>query len=612
MQASDYKLLVYPALWIIASQLVPSTAFLESFLLSTLGRYVVNHSFTFLAHVESVSQRLRIIDKNPPAEQLQRELDWDNPLIGSVIAAFIVQLTPWVNNVKQFSLFGVAFGFLAHYLITEPLYYFFHRVLHWRRFYKHSHKHHHTSVITESMSGTSHPFWETVVYLVIFSFPILVPLWYGYLSYEFIVLYPVWFDVMNCIGHCNFEVVPLWLQYGPLKYFMYSSTYHSFHHTRFVRNYCLFCPVWDYIFGTVCLDAYKMQREIRLNKQPKLISAVFIVHGLEWNSVFHMPMISPYLSTQRCEKALWMYPFLPFCIIGPLVARLFVQSCFTVQRWCYQGTHFATWSTPCLAYSYLCCREYPSINKILLRSVRQAAEQGATHVGLGALNKAVFLNNGGKDLVAALGDDCIVKVVTGNTMTAAIVYHRIRLQASLDDEIFFTGATSAIGTAVVLRLLQDGYKVRVMTKSDQRFEKLQLSAGILSKGLARATCEQDGVLNRVWVLGSALNKPVGKLMHGDAMFFEFAVPPTRPEFIRPFEVNTIGNVSYDSDLCDLTVSCDCKAGEMPACLAGTIVHALEGFSEHEVGEIAPEKLDVWFDLAVKHKMIKDSGREVSV
>merc|ERR1719203_2579344 len=39
---------------------------------------------------------------------------------------------------------------------------------------------------------------------------------------------------------------------------------------------------------------------------------------------------------------------------------------------------------------------------------------------------------------------------------------------------------------------------------------------------------------------------------------------------------------------------------MPSCLAATIIHGLEGFTEHEVGEVDVAKMDGWLQLATKH------------
>lgn len=608
MQLADYKLLLYPAFWLVGQHLdAPSIEFLNNVLLATLFRYVINHGFTFCSHVESISQRRKIHDQNPPSEQLRKELDWDNPLIGSVAAALlIVQFTPWVGKMAEFSWTGIALCCLSHYCIVEPAYYAYHRVLHLRNVYKLSHKHHHTSVVTESMSGTSHPFCETVGYLSIFSIPILIPLWLGYLSREILYVYSMFFDTMNCIGHCNFEVMPVWLQWGPLRYFIYSSSYHSLHHTRFLANFCLFCPFWDYLFGTVCPQTYELQNKVWTNTAPKPVSAVFIVHGIEWNSMLYMPMVSPYLATQKCEKSAWMYVFSPMCVAVAILCRFFMKSCFTVQRWAYNDFIGATWSVPRLGYSYLCPREYASINSLLLLAAHQAEAQGATHMGLGALNKAAFLNNGGKDLVPLLREGCSLKVVTGNTLTAAVVHNMVRERAHTGEDIFFTGATSAVGTAVVLRLLQDGYRIRIFTRSKDRFDKLTLLAGDKGDCITRAECYEDGSSSRTWILGSALTQPVQKIVREDATLLQFAVPPSPKDFVSSLSVIPVGNVSFDRRSCDLSVCCNCDEGTLPACLAATIIHSLEGFSDHEVGEIDVSQMDHWFQLASKYGMVRQT------
>nr|CAD1820911.1 unnamed protein product [Ananas comosus var. bracteatus] len=64
--------------------------------------------------------------------------------------------------------------------------------------------------------------------------------------------YLVYIDFMNYMGHCNFEIVPKWLFgiFPPLKYLMYTPSFHSLHHTNFRTNYSLFMPLYDYIYGT--------------------------------------------------------------------------------------------------------------------------------------------------------------------------------------------------------------------------------------------------------------------------------------------------------------------------------------------------------------------------
>jgi hypothetical protein len=46
--------------------------------------------------------------------------------------------------------------------------------------------------------------------------------------------YTLVFEALNCLGHCNVELVPPWLYsiFPPLKYLLYSSSFHSLHHSK--------------------------------------------------------------------------------------------------------------------------------------------------------------------------------------------------------------------------------------------------------------------------------------------------------------------------------------------------------------------------------------------
>jgi sterol desaturase/sphingolipid hydroxylase (fatty acid hydroxylase superfamily)/predicted amino acid dehydrogenase len=557
-----------------------------------------------MAHIESFSQKWRILDKNPPRKQLAQEVDWDNPLVGSVAAFLLVQIcTPWLNDPGEFSSRSLGLAILGHYLIVEPLYYAFHRALHWPKLYKYSHSHHHSSVITESISGTSHPWHEALGYLAIFSFPILVPAWFGHFSYEIIYIYFVFFDIMNCIGHCNFECVPVWLQWGPLKYLYYCSAFHSEHHTKYKKNYCLFCPLWDFLMGTVSKETYKLQQRARTQTSKK-VSVVFLGHGLGWSSLLHLPMVSPILATQRHTVSAWMYPFLPFCLAAALLCRLFRRTSITLQRYMYANLSCASWSIPVLAYSYMYKQEHPHINRLLLQAIRDAEAQGATHVGLGALNKAQGLNNNGADLVPFLHPGCRTKIVHGNTLTAAVVYSRIRQHAEPGEELVFTGATSCVAKPVVLRLLGDGYKIRVLSRSAERFSRLQAEAGKLGAGLSRIGSYEEGADCQKWVLGTTVDRSLEGIAQKDTVFLEFAVPCAQDEFLQPGKVISAASIPIDSHISDITF---CHSHDrcpeevtVPSCLAAAIIHGLEGFNEHEVGDIDGSRLDMWLALAKKH------------
>lgn len=64
--------------------------------------------------------------------------------------------------------------------------------------------------------------------------------------------------------------------------------------------------------------------------------------------------------------------------------------------------------------------EHDRINNLLRRAIREGEEAGAKVIGLGALNKAEFLNAGGSIFVEEM-PDIKPRIVHGNTLTTAVV-----------------------------------------------------------------------------------------------------------------------------------------------------------------------------------------------
>jgi hypothetical protein len=115
-------------------------------------------------------------------------------------------------------------------------------------------------------------------------------------------------------------------------------------------------------------------------------------------------------------------------------------------------------------------------------SLRVADRAGVKVLGLGALNKAEFVNEGGDRLVSRVRP-CNTRVVHGNTLTAAAVIENVLSVVPAGGRVFLTGPTSKVGRAVAIGLLRAGVNVVCHTSSAERFDKLHrecVSLGITS------------------------------------------------------------------------------------------------------------------------------------
>lgn len=76
------------------------------------------------------------------------------------------------------------------------------------------------------MAGSVHPFAEHILYAVIFAIPIIGTWALGGMSVVGIYFYPLFIDIFNAIGHCNFEFFPKWVfrTFPVLKYFIYTPS----------------------------------------------------------------------------------------------------------------------------------------------------------------------------------------------------------------------------------------------------------------------------------------------------------------------------------------------------------------------------------------------------
>ncbi|KAM1063774.1 hypothetical protein ACFX2A_028501 [Malus domestica] len=145
------------------------------------------------------------------------------------------------QNVPLWRTDGVVLTILLHAGPVEYLYYWFHRALHHHYLYSCYHSHHHLSTVTEPITSVIHPFAEHIVYSLLFSIPMLATVFMGTVSVLSCVGYNTYIEFMNNMGHCNFELIPNYLfsLFPPLKYLMYTSSFHFLHHTQFRTNYSL-------------------------------------------------------------------------------------------------------------------------------------------------------------------------------------------------------------------------------------------------------------------------------------------------------------------------------------------------------------------------------------
>lgn len=524
-------------------------------LIGTMARYIIAFTFNLIACSESLSGPRRIHDKNPPVTQMTRENDWDNALILSVLAFWFVDkfTTLFENETSNIpSAFLYCFG--SHYLLVEPIYYLAHYCMHKSNFY--SHRHHHQSIVTMARSGTSHPLVENIYYMCNFSLPFIVPALIGEFSRYTIIPYFLFFDILNAIGHCNFEAMPKFMFDAPFKYFIYNSQYHANHHRLFTVNMCLFCPIWDIIFGTAVLSVFKEP------VKQKQLNAVFLGHNFGLNSSYmNIKHVQISGSTGVTKRNLY-YAFVPLNYIILAIHRILRY--VIADRFSFYGSKIEIWGLPLQPYDFTNQKEY--VNELIIRSIHDASKKGVTHVGLGALNKASFVNNSGADLIDYIPKG--VYLVHGNTLTAALAWRAImkEVNKSKHNRVAIIGSRSNIGSAITERLKLDNVDVLTYPFIDDAAYDVLLSCSPVKIPIPK----------HVTIVDVCVPSNKGRIEN---------------KIISPCDI-----IIPEYNNCDLTYSLTGENNVMPACLLATCLHVKEGLAFNELGKIDVSKFEFWLQL----------------
>jgi sterol desaturase/sphingolipid hydroxylase (fatty acid hydroxylase superfamily) len=569
-------------------------------------------------------------------KQHQRESVWP---LGFALDALVLVAMFYFTRFSEMAAFDIkAFlvQFAIHCTVVEFVYYWLHRALHWKWIYQMWHQYHHQSVNTEPTTSLSFELGERLVYTVLFAVTPLGTYLLGYQSYASLAFHLLWFDVMNFIGHINFEFFPRWYMESPLALVWYTPSYHSIHHTRFRKNYSLFMTWPDLMFGTadmsktrdVFWEALGIEEGPNANEltddeyKPKDFG--FIVHAVHLSSYLHSPYV---LWCTRLHNKVydperyWMYLFAPVFLVCYLFTSYFSYESFNIEEEFTWGLtsrdtdgqervlRGITTIVRNPAIDYFMPFKYRQINHRITNAILELQRRNTRFVGLAALNKAEWLNHGGVDILKLAGDKLhSTYIAHGDTMTAAVVLNfvlNLRERNFWKHSALVIGATSKIGRAICLAFAKRKIHTLMFTTSQERFEYIRNEAGEDGIYLERIEHLDQGKDCDMWITGKF--KPGGfELLNAipkNTTVLNFAVPDpltdaqcrTRPDILHL----DAGFLSYDTKRVNMDFTALLPAGIIYACMGGCVVHAAMGFPEHEIGAVRMDRLEMYWEKGLE-------------
>ncbi|KAM7480758.1 hypothetical protein LguiB_005341 [Lonicera macranthoides] len=482
----------------------------------------------------------RIVDKSIEFEQVDKESHWDDSILLNGIVFYIFNMTvAGASNLPLWRTDGIIITILLHSGPVEFLYYWLHKALHHNYLYSRYHSHHHSSIATEPISSVVHPFLELGAYFVLFAIPMVTTFLTNTASLVGIFGYVTYIDFMNMMGHCNFEMVPnkLFSIFPPLKFLMYTPTFHSLHHTQFRTNYSLFMPFYDYVYGTTD-ESTDTLHEASLKRLEDSPDVVHLTHLTTLDSMYH----------QR-------------------LGFLSVSS----------KPHMSKWK---------------DINHLIEEAILDAEARGT---------KGEELNRNGEVYIKRY-PKLKVKVVDGSSLAAAIVINTIPKGTK---QVLLRGKISKTSCAIAFALCQRG--IQVATPNEEEYKKIKL---ISTKSESNSLIISRSYDQKVWLVGEGLEEEEQDKAAKGTIFIPFSTfPPKKirndcfyhytPAMLTPLNLKNMH--TCENWLPRRVMSASRVAG---------IVHALEGWEEHECGDTIFNLDKVW-QATLKHGFQPlDYGRQM--
>ncbi|KAG9157914.1 hypothetical protein Leryth_000090 [Lithospermum erythrorhizon] len=551
-----------------------------------LLRIVHDQIWISFSRYRTAKGQTRIVDKSIEFDQVDRERNWDDQIIFNGILFYLgIKFLKNAHKLPIWRTDGVVMTALIHAGPVEFLYYWLHRALHHHFLYSRYHSHHHSSIVTEPITSVVHPFAEHISYFGLFAIPLLTTIFAGKASIISTAGYISFVDIMNNMGHCNFEFVPTWLfsVFPPLKYLMYTPSFHSLHHTQFRTNYSLFMPFYDYIYNTMDVSTDKLH-ENSLKREAESADVVHLSHLTTIESIYHnrLGFASIASNPQGCSKwYIWL--MWPLTIASVFVTWLY-GSTFVYERNVFNNLKLQTWAIPKYSIQYLMQWQRESINNLIEEAILEAQDKGTKVVSLGLLNQEEELNKNG-ELYIKRYPDLKVKVVDGSSLAVGVVLNSIPKGTT---QVVLRGNVTKVAYAIALALCQDGIQVAMVRENEYKRLKSRLNpeAGnnlVLSKSTA----------SKIWLVGDGLSEEEQMMASKGTVFIPFSqFPPkkmrkdcsyfTTPSMFTPKHLENV-------DSCENWL----PRRVMSAWRVAGILHGLEGWNVNECGNMMFDVEKIW-------------------
>ncbi|KAF3447610.1 hypothetical protein FNV43_RR12797 [Rhamnella rubrinervis] len=560
-----------------------------------LWRMIHNQIWITLSRYQTAKGRSRIVDKGLEFDQVDRERNWDDQILFNAFLFYLGSKTlKGASNMPIWRTNGVIITILLHAGPVEFLYYWLHRALHHHYLYSRYHSHHHSSIVTEPITSVTHPFAEHIAYFVLFAIPLLTTVLTGTASIASFAGYITYIDFMNNMGHCNFELVSncLFSLFPPLKYLMYTPSFHSLHHTQFRSNYSLFMPLYDYIYGTTDKSSDSLHVS-SLKREEEVPDVVHLTHLTTPESIYHLRLGFASLASRPHTSKWYLWLMWPITLWSMIVTGIYGRT-FMVEGHCFNKLRVQTWAIPKYTIQYILKWQNQSINNLIEEAILEAEEKGVKVLSLGLLNQGEELNGYGGVYVQR-HPKLKINVVDGSSLAVAVVLNTIPKGTT---QVLLRGNLTKVAYAIAFALCHKDTQVAVLHEDE--YTKLNKSFNANSSSSASSKLVLSKTYShKIWLVGDGVSEEEQLKAAKGTVFIPYSQFP--PKKLRKDCFYHYTPAMSTPKSLENVHSCEnwLPRRAMSAWRVAGIVHGLEGWNEHECGNTMSDIDKIW-EATIQH------------
>ncbi|MBR31498.1 MAG: sterol desaturase [Spirochaetaceae bacterium] len=220
-------------------------------------RYIIIAGLAFLIVWKILSRRLehKYIqpDRRPTGKNILHEIKYSfmTFFVFGLVGVFMFEATRngWTRIYRDVGDFGWPYFFvslLGTILLHDAYFYWTHRLMHWKKIFKHVHLVHHRSTNPTPWAAFSfHPLEAIIEAGIVPLVAFLYPIHAGAL-----LLFLFYMTSLNVLGHLGYELFPSGFTRNRSTLWHNTSTHHNMHHKYFNCNYGLYFNWWDRFMKT--------------------------------------------------------------------------------------------------------------------------------------------------------------------------------------------------------------------------------------------------------------------------------------------------------------------------------------------------------------------------